>query len=499
MKPSVTSIIGACLAASRCLATDTISPDLVEADITTAELEEILSDLNDIGDANGGNRAFGLPGFKASVDYVLERIGATGAGALTNETSALKTWVQPFNHTFEQTREISVTGPDGEDVYVLTLLYNAATPVPDGVTGALVDTPVDDVRGSGCFADQWEGVDAAGKIALVKRGVCAIADKLKLAKTAGAVGALVYQPQPGTNFSSATLSADNIGLLVPAGLIPLEVAQAWQARLAAGEEVSATLLVDSIFETRETWNVFSETTEGDPDSVVVLGAHLDSVQAGPGVNDDGSGTSGLLAIINSVRKYTGLKNKIRFAWWAAEESGLVGSLYYTRNLPAEEVNKIKYYFNYDMIGSPFPVFAIYQSENSGGPAEDLLEYLTAQGKDAYFGSFGTGSDYVGFLNLGIPSSGIFTGAGAPTDPCYHLACDTITNIDFDAITVNTKAAGRLAAQLALSLDGVPSRNTTSSNLRGRMKITESFQKWARAEERVVLQKSCSHDTQNQLV
>lgn len=114
-------------------------------------------------------------------------------------------------------------------------------------------------------------------------------------------------------------------------------------------------------------------------------------------------------------------------------------------------------------------------------------------------SFGTGSDYVGFLNLGIPSSGIFTGAGAPTDPCYHLACDTITNIDFDAITVNTKAAGRLAAQLALSLDGVPSRNTTSSNLRGRMKITESFQKWARAEERVVLQKSCSHDAQNQLV
>lgn len=344
-------------------------------------LEEILTDLNDIGDANGGNRAFGLPGFKASVDYVLERIGATD----TNETSALTTWVQPFNHTFEQTREISVTGPEGEDVYVLTLLYNEATPVPDGVTAPLVDTPVDDERGSGCFADQWEGVDATGKMALVKRGVCAIADKLKLAKTAGAVGALVYQPQPGINFSSATLSAENIGLMVPAGLIPLEVAQAWQERLAAGEEVSATLLVDSIFETRETWNVFSETTEGDPDSVVVLGAHLDSVQAGPGVNDDGSGTSGLLAIVNSVRKYTGLKNKIRFAWWGAEESGLVGSLYYTRNLPTEEVNKIKYYFNYDMIGSPFPVFAIYQNENSGGPADDLLEYLTAQGKDAYFG------------------------------------------------------------------------------------------------------------------
>lgn len=340
-------------------------------------------DLNDIGDANGGNRAFGLPGFKASVDYVLERIG--GISTLTNETSALKTWVQPFNHTFEQTREISVTGPDGEDVYVLTLLYNAATPVPEGVTGPLVAIPVDDERGSGCFADQWEGIDATSKIALVKRGACAIADKLKLAKTAGAVGALVYQPQPGTDFSSATLGAENIGLLAPGGLIPLEVAQAWEERLAAGEEVTATLLVDSIFETRETWNVFSETTEGDPNSVVVLGAHLDSVQAGPGVNDDGSGTAGLLTIINSVRKYTGLKNKIRFAWWGAEESGLVGSLFYTRGLPVEEVNKIKYYFNYDMIGSPFPVFAVYQNEISGSPAEGLVEYLTAQGKDAYFG------------------------------------------------------------------------------------------------------------------
>ncbi len=96
--------------------------------------------------------------------------------------------MQPFNHTYEKTRQIKVTGPAGEDVVVVSPQYNPATPLPGGITAALVDTPVDDERGSGCFADQWEGVDATGKLALVKRGSCAVADKLKLAKAHGALG-----------------------------------------------------------------------------------------------------------------------------------------------------------------------------------------------------------------------------------------------------------------------------------------------------------------------
>ena len=110
-----------------------------------------------------------------------------------------------------------------------------------------------------------------------------------------------------------------------------------------------------------------------------------------------------------------------------------------------------------------------------------------------FSSFGSSSDYVGFLELGIPSSGLFTGAGAPEDPCYHLACDTIDNIDWDALTVNAKAAGRLAAQFALSVEGIPARSTTTPNLRGRAKMAEQFRKWARASEKAVIEKTCSHN------
>jgi len=102
-------------------------------------LKKTLTDLNGIANRNGGNRAFGLPGFKASVDYILEQVQ-------DNLGDQFDTWVQPFNHTFEQTRKISVTGPDGKDVFAITLLYNPPTP-KEGFTAALVDTPVNDENG----------------------------------------------------------------------------------------------------------------------------------------------------------------------------------------------------------------------------------------------------------------------------------------------------------------------------------------------------------------
>lgn len=104
-------------------------------------LRRNLEDLHAIATSNGGNRAFGLPGYKASVDYVLERLQQPGFETLTS-------WVQPFNHTFNEVRSISVTGPDGEDEEVVALIYNPGTPLPDGITAPLIDTPVDDERGA---------------------------------------------------------------------------------------------------------------------------------------------------------------------------------------------------------------------------------------------------------------------------------------------------------------------------------------------------------------
>jgi aminopeptidase Y len=290
----------------------TISHILAPTIINKTRLKKTLTDLNKIAKANDGSRAFGLAGYKASLDYILDQVdGKYG--------KYFDTTVQPFNHTFEQTRDIWLRGPDGEDVYVITLMYNHATPTPDGVTAALITVPDDDERGAGCFEDQWEGIDATGKIALVKRGVCAISDKLKLAKAHGAEAVVLINQTPGDAISSATLSAENLGLLVPVGVIRYAVGIEWQERLAAGEALEVTLLVDSVHDTRQTWNIIAETKEGDPDNVVMLGAHLDSVQAGAGINDDGSGTAAILEIAKSFTNYKGYTNKVRFAWWGAEE------------------------------------------------------------------------------------------------------------------------------------------------------------------------------------
>jgi len=198
-------------------------------------------------------------------------------------------------------------------------------------------------------------------------------------------GVIVYNQDPGNAIVVPTLGAENIGQLIPVGIIPLEVGQAWKTRVAAGESVKVTLLVDSTFETRETWNIIAETKQGDPDKVIMLGAHLDSVQAGAGINDDGSGTATLLELLTAVRRYNGFPHKIRFAWWGAEESGLVGSLHYTSKLSEAEADKIKYYFNYDMIGSPFPEYSIATNNNSGVGPQLLEEYLVAQGKKVELG------------------------------------------------------------------------------------------------------------------
>ena len=144
-----------------------------------------------------------------------------------------------------------------------------------------------------------------------------------------------------------------------------------------------------------------------------------------------------------------------------------------------------------MIGSPEPVYGVYSNENSGVGAQLLLDYLVAKGKPAYLGSFGTGSDYVGFLELGIPSSGIHTGGGVPADPCYHLACDTYDNISWEALEVNTKAAARAAATLALSVKDVPPRNTTSINPRSEHMIRAQFTAWEQVKLEVAGGHSCA--------
>ncbi|MPZ79204.1 MAG: M28 family peptidase [Actinophytocola sp.] len=208
------------------------------------------------------------------------------------------------------------------------------------------------------------------------------------------------------------------------------------------------------------WNLIAEWPRGDANDVIMAGGHLDSVTAGPGINDNGSGSAGLLEVALTVASQDLTPTKrIRFGWWGAEERGLVGSTFYVNNLPGAERAKIKGYVNFDMIGSPNPGYFVYSS--SGQPAGSIeLQHVleapfVAMGVPTELTSVGGRSDHAAFANVGIPTGGLFTGAevtktsaqaqkwggtaGQAFDRCYHASCDTTSNIDVTALDRNTDA------------------------------------------------------------
>ncbi|MQS15021.1 M20/M25/M40 family metallo-hydrolase [Streptomyces kaniharaensis] len=198
------------------------------------------------------------------------------------------------------------------------------------------------------------------------------------------------------------------------------------------------------------YNLIADWPGGDAAHVVMAGAHLDSVSAGPGVNDDGSGTAGILETALAVSR-AGLKptKHLRFAWWGAEEYGMVGSRNYVNNLSADDRSAIDTYLNFDMIGSPNPGYFTYRHD----PALDALfrDWFAARGISTEQDFEGDGrSDHAPFQEAGIRVGGLFSGAdyiktagqaakwggtaGQPFDACYHAACDTNANIDDTALS-----------------------------------------------------------------
>ena len=179
-----------------------------------------------------------------------------------------------------------------------------------------------------------------------------------------------------------------------------------------------------------------------------LGAHLDSVQAGPGVNDDGSGSSLLLEVFKAVQKYS-FKNKIRFAWWGAEENGLLGSEYYCENLEVPEINKILAYLNFDMVSKGYYGVSDNDGREYGSVApkgseviqQIYLDHFESKGIETFPAILTNGSDYASFWGiLNKPFGFLHTGVGVEQDECYHQACDTIDSPDPVQLTNNAQAS-----------------------------------------------------------
>jgi hypothetical protein len=362
-----------------------------------------LRALQRIASEHGGTRAAGSPGDAATADYIEQRLTAAGYRVSRPRFRV------PF---FRESAPPRLVAGGRRVRPIRTMQFS-----PGGRAAGRVRP-----AGLGCSTGDF-GALRAGEIALLRRGVCFFRDKALNAQRAGAVAVLVVdqgeRPVAG--------SLQRPGLRIPA----------LSLGAAAGEGLAgrrARVRVRAVSEQRETSNVIGESGPPDAERVVMAGGHLDSVPAGPGINDNGSGVAALLHV---AERLAGRDLPLRFGFWGAEEIGLVGSRRYVRGLSAAERRRIAAYLNLDMVGSPGGRLQVYGE----GPVERALrDELPRAGEVELEGN----SDHAPFEDAGIPVGGIFTGL----DDCYHLRCDRLGNVDRDLLA--RSAAATEAALLELS-------------------------------------------------
>ena len=433
---------------------------LLQECVTLEGVREHQAAFQEIADDNNGTRASGTPGYDASAAYVAAKLASAG-WQVTTQAFDFRTFEVLSPSVLEQ------VAPTPGPIPHIIMSYSGSGDVTAAVSQPSVVT--------GCLAADWAGFPA-GNIALVQRGgststlTCTFGLKAQNAFNAGASGVIIYNNVAGD--LAGTLGA---GFLpdFPAVGITLSLGQT----LAATPGLVVHLKTETLRETHATSNVLAELRGKNVNNVVMAGAHLDSVDAGPGINDNGSGSAALLEVAENLGKVKP-QNTLRLAWWGAEEASLVGSTYYVTNLSEAEGEKIALYLNFDMVGSPNHVFFIYDGDDSDavgagpGPAgsaqieKTFEQFFTSRGLPYKGTDFSGRSDYGPFIAVGIPSGGLFTGAegiktpaeaatfggtaGVAYDPCYHQACDTFANNNDVALANNSDAIAHSVISYGMS-------------------------------------------------
>jgi Zn-dependent M28 family amino/carboxypeptidase len=423
--------------------------------ITPRHLKAELAGLAAIADRNGGTRAAGTPGYTKSVAYVARRLRAAGY------RPKLKTF--SFQYFRETKPTVFERIAPGHERYqwsrdFLTMRYSG---------GGDVTARVVPVSGSGgCAGSDFAGFPM-GAIALMTRGGCAFSQKAGAAQGAGAAAALIANDGlPGrTAPISATLFGP--GTQIPVLVISSEVGSEL-SRLAQVGIVRVHLDLSVATSTVRAANVIADLP-GRQSGVILLGAHLDSVANGPGINDNGSGSAAVLEIARQARRlHVRPKHGLRFAFWGAEELGLIGSTAYVQGLSARQRSRILGVINLDMVGSRNFDRIVYDGDEAPSGSRRIesafRSYFGARRLPVEQESLGGGSDHAAFAAAGIPVGGLFTGADSiksaasarrfggsanfPFDACYHKACDRVANVDVRMLEQMADAAAVVAVRLA---------------------------------------------------
>ena len=438
------------------------SPQDLAAKVTIDAMRIHLQRFSEIAQDHDGNRADGTAGYEASVDYVVELLRDKGFEVDTPELQRLDT-VSPGQPTL-------VVGARTFQVDQASLLL----PTPAGGTAGRVFAPR---VAAGCSARDYPAA-VKGGIAVVDDTTCSVVDKHDAAFDRGAA-ALVVISAGGRNGS-------------PKGLFPRGYYEQMAIPVAvAGEEAGAALrrtstparvVLDAKNVKVRSRNVVAQTKTGATTDIVLVGAHLDSVAAGPGINDNASGVAAVLETALQLGSQPSVTNAVRFAFWGAEEKNLAGSADYVYGLSRDELNSLALYLNFDMLGSPNAGYFTYDGDQSAradaeevpigseGIERTLASYLNLAGKRPADLPLTQRTDYQSFLAAGIPVGGMTTGAdgrkttvqarlwggeaGVAFDPNYHTARDDLEAINEDALAVMGSGVAFAVATYATSIEGV---------------------------------------------
>ena len=453
-------------ALASCSSTES-APDLprdLAGKVTADGMYTHLRKLQEIADANRGNRAEGTPGYDASVEYVVKVLKDKGFDVQTPEFDRL-------DRTEGGNPTLTVSGR-GYHVDQASLLVTT----PPGGLNAITLRPQ---KAPGCTGADYGTMSVKGAVAVVDDTGCSVGAKQNTAVAKGAVGLLVVSA-PGTRGSPAGLFTPGYyqQLTVPVGVIGNDADAALRRTNAP-----VRLVLDSKPVMVKTRNVVAQTKAGDTKNVVLAGAHLDSTPRSPGINDNGSGVAALLEAASALGAQPEIANAVRFVFWGSEEEG---STKYVGGLARDQLDDIALYLGCDALASPNAGYFTYDGDQSGQPNPDiplqtvpagsagvertLAGYLNLGGVRPADMPLSRTADYAPFLAAGVPIGGLTTGwsqrktevqarlwggqAGVAFDPNYQTPRDTIDNIDRKALSVMGQALAFAVGTYAQSVDGV---------------------------------------------
>jgi hypothetical protein len=395
-------------------------------------LYEHLVDLQRIADLNPGpdghgNRDTGTPGYEKSVDYVADLVRQAG----------YKVTIQSYNYTSFQVTGVPTLATAGRnytlgrDWYVARLSGQGAVSAPVQPVGGIVIGPGSATPSSGCRGSDFARF-RRGNIALMQRGGCSLEMKVKNAQDAGAAAAILFNtigegvrdnyrgaPKSGAAFPARLASVAAIPVV---GMASYAVGAELYRDFLTGTAPAARLKIEARYDRSAIdYNLIADSRFGDPNHVVVVEGHLDSIY-GAGILDNASGSATILEVALKLAR-TPTRNHLRYIWFGGEELGLLGSQYYTQSLPPAELSKIVFDIDSDVTATPNYAILIADPQHADN-ADRFPSNVVPQSRlgDKYFlqyfkslsipadlaDSGNDGTDSNSFSLVGVPNTGIFT-------------------------------------------------------------------------------------------